>query len=57
MTGRWWPESRHSRVLVVFLLIGSFALLHWIPWHLAAIPIASVFCSWLGRRLLQLDDD
>ena len=41
----------------MFFAIGPSALLHWIPWYLAALPAATGLATWLGRFLMQLDGD
>ena len=57
MPGGYWPESPYLKALLILLVISPFALLHWIPWYLAALPAASCLSGWLGRVLLLLDDD
>ena len=53
----YWPRSPYLKALVIVSAIGPFAFLSWIPWYLAALPAASGLAGWLGRFLLQLDDD
>lgn len=55
--GNYWPKSPYFKALVILFAIGPFALLHWIPWYLAALPATTGLASWLGRFLMQLDDD
>ena len=53
----YWPKSRYLKALVIVSWISPFALLHWIPWYLAALPAASGLAAWVGGVLMQLDDD
>ena len=55
--GCYWPKSPYLKAFVIVSAIGPFALLHWIPWYLAVLPAASGLAAWLGRHLMQLDDD
>ena len=52
-----WPGSPYLKALVIVSAIGPFAFLPWIPWYLAALPAACGLAGWLGRILMQLDDD
>ena len=59
--GSYWPESLYMKALILLLAVIPFAFVGTFidrdVWYIAAIPLASVTLGWLGRRLLQLDDD
>ena len=54
-------ESPYMKALILLLASIPFAFIGTFidrdVWYIAAIPLASVTLGWLGRRLLQLDDD
>ena len=53
MAGHYWPESPYLKALLILYAIGPFALLHRIPWYLAALPAGVLLGSWLMRRLVD----
>lgn len=59
--GSYWPKSLHGKAFLLLFLIGPFAfigtLIDWDRWYTAAIPLVSITAGWLGRILMQLDND
>ena len=51
--GSHWPESPYVKALLILYALGPFALLHWIPWYLAALPAGVLLGNWLMRRLID----
>lgn len=59
--GSYWPKSLQGKAFLILFLIAPFALIGTFidkdNWHTAAIPLVSITAGWLGRVLMQLDDD
>lgn len=57
----YWPKSLQGKALLILFLIAPFALIGTFidkdNWYTAAIPLVSITAGWLGRVLMQLDDD
>lgn len=61
MPSGYWPKSRPGKAFLFLYMVSPFALIGtFIPsdhWIVATIPSASLTLGWLGRVLMQLDDD
>ena len=59
--GNYWPKSLQGKALLILFLITPFAFIGTFidkdHWYIAAIPLVSITSGWLGRILMQVDDD